>query len=84
MARVLAAGTWTHQTTPISAITHYAPVASIDPYGDGAKYKLNFSAPAIALPTPIPFSDAPTGSMQGPRYTSIATLPAAKKITDLF
>ena len=72
-----------YQTRPVSAITHYAPVKSIEPYGDGTKYKLNFTEPAKALPAPIPFADAPPGSMQGPRYTSIAALLAAKKVADL-
>jgi hypothetical protein len=73
-----------YQTRPISAITHYAPVKSIEPYGDGTKYKLNFTEPAKPLPNPIPFADATTGSMQGTRYTSLAALLAAKKVADLF
>lgn len=32
---------------------------------------------------PIPYADAPSGSMQGPRYTSFAKLLTAKKVTDL-
>src|SRR3954471_19830464 len=32
-----------YQTQPISAITHVAPVANIVPYGEGGKYRLNFS-----------------------------------------
>jgi len=71
-----------YQTQPVSAITHYAPVDRIEPYGEGGKYKLVFSEKAKPL-APIPFGDAPTGSMQGPRYTTIAQLLAAKKITDL-
>src|ERR1017187_348033 len=63
-----------YQSNPISAITHYAKVDRIEPYGDEGKYKLIFSAPAQPLPQPIPFADATTGSMQGPRYTSQAAL----------
>jgi hypothetical protein len=72
-----------YRSQPVSAITHYAPVSSIEAYGEEGKYKLNFAEPAKPL-GPIPFGDAPSGSMQGPRYTSLAKLLAAKKVTDLF
>jgi hypothetical protein len=71
-----------YQTQPVSAITHVAPVASIEPYGDSGKYKLIFSEPAKPI-GPIPYADAPSGFMQGPRYTTYAKLKSAKKITDL-
>ncbi|AUX26136.1 excinuclease ABC subunit C [Sorangium cellulosum] len=54
-----------YQTAPVSAITHYAPVRAIEPYGDEGKYRLIFSEPAKPL-GPIPFANAPTGCMQGP------------------
>ena len=72
-----------YQSQPISAITHVAPVASIEPYGEDGKYKLMFSEPAKAI-GPIPFADAPSGSMQGPRYTTYERLVKAKKVADLF
>jgi hypothetical protein len=68
---------------PVMAITHYAPIARIERYGEGGKYKLLFSAKATAI-KPIPFGDAPMGTMQGPRYTTFAQLMTAKKLTDLF
>ena len=71
-----------YQTRPISAITHYAPVDHIEPYGEGGKYKVVFSEPAKKI-GPIPYGDAPSGFMQGPRYTSLAKLKAAKKLTDI-
>jgi hypothetical protein len=71
-----------YQTQPISAITHVAPVASIEPYGEDGKYKLVFSEKAKPI-TPIPYGDAPSGAMQGPRYTSFAKLQTAKKLADL-
>jgi hypothetical protein len=71
-----------YQTHPISAITHYAPVASIEPYGEEGKYKLVFSEKAKPI-GPIPLGNAPPGSMQGPRYTSFAKLQTAKTLTDL-
>ncbi len=72
-----------YQSNPISAVTHVAPVASIEPYGEDGKYKLIFSEPARPI-GPIPFADAPSGSMQGPRYTTYARLMVAKKVADLF
>lgn len=71
-----------YQTQPVSAITHYAPVERIEPYGEEGKYKLIFSEKAKPI-GPIPFGDAPQGAMQGPRYTSFAKLQTAKKLTDL-
>jgi hypothetical protein len=71
-----------YQTQPVSAITHYAPVDRIEPYGEGGKYKLIFSEKANPI-GPIPFADATPGAMQGPRYTTLAQLQRAKKLTDL-
>lgn len=72
-----------YRTHPESKVTHYAPVASIEPYGEEGKYKLVFAEPAKPI-GPIPFADAPQGSMQSPRYTSFAKLQKAKKLMDLF
>lgn len=71
-----------YQTAPISAITHYASVERIEPYGEEGKYKLIFSEKAISI-APIPFADAPQGMMQGQRYTNLQRLKAAKKLTDI-
>lgn len=72
-----------YQTQPHSAVTYYAPVANIEAYGEEGKYKLNFAEPAKPI-GPIPFADAPQGSMQGPRYTSFKKLQTEKRLMDLF
>jgi hypothetical protein len=72
-----------YQTAPVSAITYYAEVDSIESYGDGTKYKLNFKGKAIKI-NPINFAGAKTGSLQGPRYTSIDKLLKAGTWKDLF
>jgi hypothetical protein len=72
-----------YRSQPVSAITHYAPVSNIEPYGEEGKYRLNFAEPAKPV-GPIPFADAPSGSMQGPRYTNLNKLISAKKVMDLF
>ena len=68
---------------PTSAITHVAPVKHIEPYGQEGKFRVVFSEPARAV-GPIPFGDAPKGSMQGPRYCTFAKLMSAKKLRDVF
>ncbi len=72
-----------YQTWPVCSITHFASVHHIEPYGDSGKYKLVFAEPAQPLPSPVPFGDAPQGSMQGIRYTTLKRLKAAKQVTDL-
>ena len=71
-----------YQTQPVSAITHYAPVARIEPYGEEGKYKLIFSEKAKPI-GPIRFGNAPLGAIQGPRYTNFAKLNSAHTLTDL-
>ena len=71
-----------YQTQPVSAITHYAPVSHIEPYGEGGKYKVVFSESAKPI-GPIPYGDGPPGAIQGPRYTSFSLLQKARKLTDI-
>jgi len=70
-----------YQTAPIKAITHYALVDCIEPYGDSGKYKLIFKGDPIAI-KPIPYADANKGTMQGIKYTHFEKLQKANKISD--
>ena len=72
-----------YQTSPVSAVTHYAPVSRIEPYGDGSKYKLIFAEKATSVPSIIEFGDAPPAIMMGPCYARFSRLKTAKKLTDL-
>jgi hypothetical protein len=72
-----------YQSAPISAITYYAEVKSIEPYGEEGKYKLIFADKAKKLDKDIKF-DLAQGAMQGPRYTDIDKLLKASKMSELF
>ena len=71
-----------YQTAPVSAITHYAPVERIESYGEDGKFKLIFSEKAKAI-EPIS-RDLPPWLVQSPRYTTLAKLLSARKLTDLW
>lgn len=73
-----------YQTKPISAVTHWAPIQSIEPYGDTGKYKLNFASPAQPFERAIPFEGAKSGSMQGVRYVKLEQLRRATSLGELF
>jgi len=73
-----------YQTTPISAITHYAEVAKIEKYKDTGKYIVYFKEPAKKI-GPIKLTTGKSGSApQGPRYTTYEKLIKAKKLEDIF
>jgi hypothetical protein len=72
-----------YQVKPIAAVTHIAEIDHIEPFGDAGKFKVVFKGPAALLEHPIPFGDAPSGAMQGPRYTTRTAILAAKTVKDL-
>jgi len=72
-----------YQGAPISAVTHIAPVKSLEFFGEHGEYKIVFAKPAIKLEKPVIFGQAKQGSMQGPRYTTLAQFKSAKEINEL-
>lgn len=72
-----------YRPAPVSAITMKARIKDIEPYGDEGKFRINFDGPAEEI-EPIPFGDAKSGAMQGPRYTNSEKLHTARRLTDLF
>lgn len=74
----------TYQVAPISAITHIAPVKSIDSWKDTGKFVVNFSEPAREI-EPIPLVKG--GRVKAPqnlRYTSRQRLDAAQTLDDMW
>lgn len=72
-----------YQVSPIKAVTHVAPIERLEPFGDEGKFKVVFAGPPVELKNPIPFGNAPSGAMQGVRYTTYETLLNAKTVKDL-
>jgi len=73
-----------YQTTPISAITHYAEVSKIGKYKDTGKYIVYFKDPAKNI-GPIKLTKGKKGKApQAPRYTTYEKLTKAKKLEDVF
>jgi hypothetical protein len=73
-----------YQVAPISAITHIAPVADIEPWKDTGKYRVDLAAkPSKIKPIPL----VPKGKVkapQAPRYASRKKLLAAKSLDQVF
>ncbi|HEV2493070.1 MAG TPA: hypothetical protein VG204_08370 [Terriglobia bacterium] len=73
-----------YQVAPVSAITHIAPVGSIEPWKDTGKFVVNFSEPARAL-GPIPLvKSGRVKALQNLRYTARQKLEAAKSLDDIW
>ena len=73
-----------YQVAPISAITHIAPVKSIEPWKDTGKVVVNFTEPAREI-GPIPLvKDGRVKAPQNLRYTSRERLDAAKTLDDIW
>jgi hypothetical protein len=73
-----------YQVSPVQAITHFAPVKSIEPWKDAGKFVLTFSERAKTI-GPIPLvKHGSVKAPQSPRYTTHARLLKAKSLDKLF
>ena len=71
-----------YQVAPISAITHYAEVASIEKWKDTNKYVLTFKEPAKEI-NPI-ILDMKGLAPQAARYTTFKKLMTSTKLSEVF
>ena len=62
-----------YQSAPVSAITYYASVDRIEPYGDGRKYCVMFSKSPSRF-APNPSADATAGSIRDRAIPALKTL----------
>jgi hypothetical protein len=73
-----------YRVAPERAITHLAPVKSIEPWKDSGKFMLNFSEPASPIGPVRMLEDGRVKTFRNLRYTSRARLVAAKSLDDLW
>lgn len=73
-----------YRVAPISAITHLAPVRSIEPWKDSGKYVLNLAEPAHLI-GPIPLvKNGKVKNFQNLRYASHERLIESKTMDDIW
>ena len=73
-----------YQVAPISAITHYAEVASIEKWADTNKYVVHFKDQPTQI-TPVKLDKNKKGlAPQAPRYSSLDRILKARKLSDVF
>jgi hypothetical protein len=74
-----------YRVAPESAITHIAPVSSIEQWQDTNKYVVNFAEPARKIgPIPLVVPNGRVRALQAPRYTSRALLEKASNLDEAF
>lgn len=73
-----------YQIRPISAITHVAPVRSIEPYGDEGKSIIYFSEPATEIEPIQMVKGGRVKTFQNLRYTTLDRLRSASNLDEVF
>lgn len=73
-----------YQVAPVSAITHVAPVKSIEPWKSGTKYVINFAHAAKSIGPIKLVKKGRVKALQNLRYTSLSRLENAKNLDDVW
>jgi hypothetical protein len=73
-----------YRVAPTSAITHFAPIRSIEPWKDTGKMVINFSEPAKQIKPVALQKGGKVRPLQGLRYTSFDRLSSAKTLDEAF
>jgi hypothetical protein len=73
-----------YQVAPISAITYYAEVESIEAWKDSGKYVVNFKGKAQKIGPIKLIPKGKTKALQNTRYTSLTQLKTAKSLDEAF
>jgi hypothetical protein len=73
-----------YQVRPISAITHVAPVRSIEPWGDTGKFVVNFAEPAEQIGPIRLVTKGRVKALQNIRYTTLERLRSAVTLDDVW
>jgi len=73
-----------YRVAPVSAITHVAPVKSIEQWKDSNKYILHFSQPAKKISTIKLVAKGRVKPLYSSRYTSYERLKKAKTLDEAF
>jgi hypothetical protein len=73
-----------YRTAPLSAVTHYAPIQSIEPWKDTGKVVVNFAEPAREITSLRLIENGRVGPLYNLRYTNFEKLKKATSLDDAF
>jgi len=71
-------------TAPVSAVTHYAPIRSIEPWQNTGKVVINFAEPAREITPLRATKNGRVSHLQGLRYTNFDKLKKATSLDEAF